>query len=294
MSEALLALDKVIEPGGTAFFFAGHGFEIHGQNYLLPTDVPAVSEGEEELIRDAAFPADRIIERLQTRGARTAILVLDACRNNPFERPGARGVAGTGGLAPMTPVEGVFVLFSAGAKQVALDALSRNDLNPNSVFTRNLIPVLGARLTLVQVAKRIQAQVKQAAAAVGHEQTPAYYDQVVGEIVLSPPAKSQATPLVVLPSAIAKSPSFPSLRSSQKFPALRAAIGLDAFGRRFDQGHTRCPSGRSAAMASRDSSARRRSGRTWRVRPACSSAASSIGLRQRRFSRWRLKLLEEM
>jgi hypothetical protein len=87
-----------------AFFFsAGHGFEIRGQNYLLPTDVPAASEGEEELVRDASFPADRIIERLQARGARTAILVLDACCNNPFERRGARAIAGAGGLAPMTP-----------------------------------------------------------------------------------------------------------------------------------------------------------------------------------------------
>jgi uncharacterized caspase-like protein len=127
MSEALLAFEKAIEPGDMAFFFfAGHGFEIRGQNYLLPTDVPGAGEGQEELIRDAAFPADRIIERLQARGARTAVLVLDACRNNPFARPGARGVAGTGGLAPMTPVEGVFVLFSAGAKQRALDGLSKS------------------------------------------------------------------------------------------------------------------------------------------------------------------------
>jgi uncharacterized caspase-like protein len=92
MSETLLAFDKAIEPGDIAlFFFAGHGFEIRGQNYLLPTDIPEVREGQEELIRDSAFPADRIIDRLQGRGARTAVLILDACRDNPFERPGGRG-----------------------------------------------------------------------------------------------------------------------------------------------------------------------------------------------------------
>ena len=69
------------------------------------SDIPTVGEGQEELIRDAAYPADRIVERLQARGARTAILVLDACRNNPFERPGGRSVKGAGGLAPMTPAE---------------------------------------------------------------------------------------------------------------------------------------------------------------------------------------------
>ena len=86
-SQSLLAFDKAVEKGDTAFFFyAGHGFEIAGQNFLLPTDVPAATEGQEELVRDASILADRIIERLQNKGARTAILVFDACRNNPFER----------------------------------------------------------------------------------------------------------------------------------------------------------------------------------------------------------------
>jgi uncharacterized caspase-like protein len=64
-SESLLAFDKAVGPGDTAFFFyAGHGFEIAGQNFLLPTDVPAATEGQEELVRDASVLADRIIERL--------------------------------------------------------------------------------------------------------------------------------------------------------------------------------------------------------------------------------------
>src|SRR3978361_941644 len=66
-SQSLLAFDKAVEKGDTAFFFyAGHGFEIAGQNFLLPTDVPAASEGQEELVRDASVLADRVIERLQT------------------------------------------------------------------------------------------------------------------------------------------------------------------------------------------------------------------------------------
>src|SRR5580698_11272596 len=50
-SESLLAFDAAVGPGDTAFFFyAGHGFEIAGQNFLLPTDVPAAGEGQEELV----------------------------------------------------------------------------------------------------------------------------------------------------------------------------------------------------------------------------------------------------
>ena len=144
--ETLLAFDRAVGPGDTAFFFyAGHGFEIAGQNFLLPTDVPAATEGQEELVRDASVLADRVIERLQNKKVRTAILVFDACRNNPFERSGTRAVAGGGGLAPMTQLpEGVFSVFSAGPRQTALDRLSNDDANPNSVFTRTFAKELMA------------------------------------------------------------------------------------------------------------------------------------------------------
>lgn len=187
MSETLLAFDRAVSPGDTAFFFfAGHGFEIQGDNYLLPVDVPEATEGQEELVRDASFAAQRVIDRLQQRGVRTSILVLDACRNNPFERPGKRSVRGSGGLAPMTPNEGVFVVFSAGAKQAALDRYSEDDKDPNSVFTRHFVKELQTPgLTLVQIAKRTQSDVKVLAAKWRHEQTPAYYDQIVGDVVLN-------------------------------------------------------------------------------------------------------------
>jgi uncharacterized caspase-like protein len=219
MSEALLAFDKAIEPGDIAlFFFAGHGFEIRGQNYLLPTDIPEIREGQEELIRDSAFPADRIIDRLQGRGARTTVLVLDACRNNPFERPGGRGLKGSGGLAAMTPAEGVFIMFSAGAKQTALDRLSTTDRASNSVFTRNLVRRLAEPdLTLVQIAKRLQIDVRQLAASVGGDQTPAYYDQVVGEIVLNP--SGRITPAGPPPPQAAALLSDVDKRAAETVPA---------------------------------------------------------------------------
>jgi uncharacterized caspase-like protein len=193
MSETFLAFDKAIEPGDVAlFFFAGHGFEIRGQNYLLPTDVPNVAEGQEELMRDSSFLVERIVERLMARGARTVVLVLDACRNNPFERQGGRALRGSGGLAAMTPAEGVFIVYSAGAKQTALDQLTVGEAARNSVFTRHFVKRLAdPGLTLVQIAKRLQADVRQMAASVGHEQTPAYYDQVVGDVVLNQTGRAQ-------------------------------------------------------------------------------------------------------
>ena len=194
-SQTLLAFDKAVEPGDTAFFFyAGHGFEIAGQNFLLPTDVPAASEGQEELVRDASILADRIIERLQNRKARTAILVFDACRNNPFERAGTRAVAGGGGLAPMTQLpEGVFSVFSAGPRQTALDRLSNNDDNPNSVFTRTFAKeLMQPGENLVQVAQHTRRIVSEMAETVSHKQIPVYFDQMVDDVFLNGVAKGQA------------------------------------------------------------------------------------------------------
>ncbi|MGY3649198.1 hypothetical protein ACVWW2_004489 [Bradyrhizobium sp. LM4.3] len=187
-SETLLAFDRAIEPGDTAFFFyAGHGFEIAGQNYLLPTDVPAATEGQEELVRDASILADRIVERLQNKKARTSILVFDACRNNPFERKGTRAVSGGGGLAPMVQLpEGVFSVFSAGPRQTALDRLSNDDANPNSVFTRTFAKeLLQPGENLVQVAQRTRRLVSEMADTVKHRQVPVYFDQMVDDVFLS-------------------------------------------------------------------------------------------------------------
>jgi hypothetical protein len=214
-SETLLAFDKAVEPGDTAFFFyAGHGFEIAGQNFLLPTDVPAASEGQEELVRDASVLADRIVERLQNKKVRTAILVFDACRNNPFERSGTRAVAGGGGLAPMTQLpEGVFSIFSAGPRQTALDRLSNDDANPNSVFTRTFAKeLMQPGKNLVQVTQHTRRLVSEMAETVSHKQIPVYFDQMVDDVFLNgatktaepakpadPPLKVAALPPVAVP-----------------------------------------------------------------------------------------------
>jgi hypothetical protein len=193
-SQTLLAFDAAVAPGDTAFFFyAGHGFEIAGQNFLLPTDVPAASEGQEELVRDASVLADRIIERLQNKKVRTAILVFDACRNNPFERSGTRAVAGGGGLAPMTQLpEGVFSVFSAGPRQTALDRLSNTDDNPNSVFTRTFAKeLLQPGENLVQVAQHTRRLVSEMAETVSHKQIPVYFDQMVDDVFLNGIAKGE-------------------------------------------------------------------------------------------------------
>ena len=188
MSRALVELESKIETGDTALiYFAGHGFAVDGTNYLLPVDVPEAGPGEEGLVRDASFAASGLSDRLQEKGAATVILILDACRDNPFAIKGKRSMGLTRGLSRMDPAEGMFVLFSAGQGQSALDRLSETDENPNSVFTRTLLKEMEQPgQSMVQIAKRTQSKVKELAAKVDHVQVPAYYDQIVGDLYLVP------------------------------------------------------------------------------------------------------------
>ena len=118
---------------------------------------------------------------LQGGGVRVAVVVLDACRNNPFKKPGVRGVGAERGLGRIEPVRGVFTLYSAGIGQMALDRLGDADNNPNSVFTRVFVPALTRPgLGLGDLAVEVREEVARLAASVKHDQRPAYYDETIG------------------------------------------------------------------------------------------------------------------
>jgi uncharacterized caspase-like protein len=93
-----------ITPGDTVFFFfSGHGIAVDGTDYILPADVPVVVTGQVTRLTGAALKEDDITAALSRAGARVAVVVLDACRNNPFAREGTRGIGGEKGLAPREP-----------------------------------------------------------------------------------------------------------------------------------------------------------------------------------------------
>jgi hypothetical protein len=176
-----LFLNK-IQPGDVAaFFFAGHGVEINGANYLLPRDVPRVAAGEEEVLVAASLALSGFLEQLRERSPQLALHIVDACRDNPFVDARGRSIGESRGLARIDPPSGTFVMFSAGAGQTALDRLSDADPDPNSVYTRVLLRhLLRPSLGLPEIAREVRGEVLSLARSVAHEQTPAYYDEVVG------------------------------------------------------------------------------------------------------------------
>ncbi|HEY6600846.1 MAG TPA: caspase family protein [Xanthobacteraceae bacterium] len=88
------------------FFFAGHGVSFSGANYLLPSDIPAPRAGgraEEGRLAEQAIAETTLIEQITAAGARVAVVVLDACRDNPLQAADRRSVGGTRGLAQSQP-----------------------------------------------------------------------------------------------------------------------------------------------------------------------------------------------
>lgn len=171
-----------IEPGDeAALYFAGHGVEIGGLNFLLPSDVPRVASGEEEVLKASSLSLSNFLEQVRERKPQTMLYVIDACRDNPFINSGGRGIGGTRGLTLVEPPSGTFVMFSAGAGETALDRLSDSDRNANSVYTRVLVPRLKAPGKIGDIARDVRREVRELASRVNHVQTPAFYDEVIGD-----------------------------------------------------------------------------------------------------------------
>jgi hypothetical protein len=109
------------------FYYAGHGIAVDGHNYIVPTDahldIPAKLKLE-------ALPIDDVLD-LMSQQAKTSILILDDCSNNPFSRSlggvsKTRGVASAGGLAQLDAARGSFIAFSTAPGAVAMDGTGRN------------------------------------------------------------------------------------------------------------------------------------------------------------------------
>jgi hypothetical protein len=207
--DKLDVLSRRLSPGDTVFFFfSGHGVTVNGANYILPTDVPDIEADQERRLARTALSEHDILLDLQSRGVRVAVVVLDACRTNPFHPAGEKGVGGAKGLAPPEPVRGVFSLYAAGNGQAALDRLYDGDSDPNSVFTRVLLPELRRPgIDLTTLALDVREEVARLAQIAGRDQRPAYYDETLGgRIYLTglPPAedaRSATSPPPLAPEA---------------------------------------------------------------------------------------------
>jgi len=159
-------------------FFAGHGVQIQGANYLLPVDLEVENEVQ---IKDDAVQLQRILDDMTNSKAKLTVAIIDACRNNPLPQSNGRSLGGRG-LATTTAATGQMIIFSAGSGQQALDRLGPNDVSKNGLFTRIFVKEMQKPgVAIDRVLKNVRVEVVEKAKSVNHEQVPAIYDQVVGD-----------------------------------------------------------------------------------------------------------------
>jgi hypothetical protein len=129
--EALIKFGRAAEKAEVAlFFYAGHGLQVNGQNYLVPVDAMVEFESEIDL---SLVSLSGVMQQLE-RGSRTNIVFLDACRDNPFAKELARSMGNRSAVSLNKSGSGTFIAFATQPDAVAADGAGSN-----SPFTTALL-----------------------------------------------------------------------------------------------------------------------------------------------------------
>ena len=168
--------EKSVGADVALLFYAGHGMEMNGANYLIPVDARLASASA---VTRETVALDSVLAAMANAGTR--IVILDACRNNPFVRSmrGARRAnVRSGGLAAVASGEGLLVAYAAGAGEVAADGDGRSE---NSPYTTALLeqlerPGVDVRVMLGNVGAEVRGRTG--------DQQPFVYSSLSGELHL--------------------------------------------------------------------------------------------------------------
>lgn len=187
--DAFDAFSSTLNEGDIALvYFSGHGVERNGANYLIPADTRELASGREGL---QAVGIEFIMSELQARKVSAAIIILDACRQDPFVAEGPGTPVQAKGLAPINAdSSGLFVGYAAAPRETAFGGLSGDPLDSPSVFTRYLAEHLTKpSLSLYRVWSDVGLKVYE---VTGHRQRPWQSASLFPEIKLKALAADHA------------------------------------------------------------------------------------------------------
>ena len=196
------AMDKAIESfsgqlrqGGVGvFYYAGHGVQVEGENYLIPID--ARLRRERDVRRETVHLGD-VLKFMEEAETQVNIVIIDACRDNPFYRRwrSTRGETSVRGLSEVDlPPEGTIIAFSTAPGDVAEDGEGQR----NSPFTSNLLEYIKTpNLEVATMFRRVREDVFQ---ETDEQQRPWYRESLIGSFFFNPteepltPSSPQASP----------------------------------------------------------------------------------------------------
>jgi len=189
--EKLRAFARSLDDADTAvLFYAGHGLQVAGRNYLVPVDAGLATE------RDLDFEAiglDFVLRQMEVgRDGKTTIVFLDACRDNPLARNlarsmGTRSAAIGKGLAEVQTGVGTFIAYSTQPGNVALDGAGRNSPFTAALAARVLEPGRNLNALMIEVRKDVLK-------ATDGRQVPWDHSALTSDFFFQPEAQAASAP----------------------------------------------------------------------------------------------------
>ncbi|MCB1994691.1 MAG: caspase family protein [Burkholderiaceae bacterium] len=230
---ALREFGQRLRGGGTGlFYYAGHGMQIRGRNYLIPVGADIQREDE---VAYQSLDVQAVLDKMDSAANGTNLVILDACRNNPFARSFR---SSTQGLAPVDAPVGTLVAFATCPGAVASDGATDNGL-----YTRHLLQALAEPGRKVEeVFKQVRTQVRRDS---GGQQIPWESTSLEGEFYFHPPVAMASPPPPLPPPPAQPAPDplaaldaalWATVRDAQEVAVVQAYL-------------TRFPQGRHAAEA---------------------------------------------
>jgi Caspase domain len=194
MDIAIAQFKQLLRQGGVGlFYYAGHGMEVKGENYLIPIDAKIDSESDAPY---ETVPLGKVLDAMAEAKNSMNLVILDACRNSPFAR---RSRSTSKGLATVQSAEGMFISFATSPGRVADDGNGRN-----SPFTASLLQQMSKpNVPIEQTFKAVRQSVsKQTRGA----QVPWESSSLVGEFSFNS-SKSRFIDPLPDPESVAQRPS---------------------------------------------------------------------------------------
>lgn len=189
--------EKLMQAGPDAvglFFYAGHGVQIGGENYLIPVDAAITKEADADI---EAVSASGILRQMEYAGNRVNIVLLDACRNNPLTRSFR---SGDRGLARMDAPTGTFIGYSTAPGAVAADGNGKNSPYVAALAQELGQPGVPLEETFRNVRVRVMAETQE-------QQVPWDSSSLTGAFYFKPGAKAAAAATVAAAPAVPAKPA---------------------------------------------------------------------------------------
>lgn len=239
MVQSLRSFGEQLRAGGPnavgLFYFAGHGMQIRGRNFLIPAGADIRHEDE---VAYLALDAQAVLDKMETAGNGTNLMILDACRNNPFARSFR---SASQGLAHMDAPVGTLVAFATAPGAVASDGEGA----ANGLYTSHLLSTIRLPgLKVEDVFKQVRAAVRRASAG---RQVPWEATSLEGDFYFVPPP-AMATPTIT-PAATPSSAPAPADRVAVLDDALWSVLKDSSSRAELDLYLKRFPTGRHARDA---------------------------------------------